>query len=669
MNPKPRSMLRWLAALALTLGLLAACGGDDAPADATVRQSVGAAGGSLRSADGKMSLTIPAGALGIDTEITITEVSPDNQSDAVRQLGADKVYWLEPAGLMFAQPAMVEIELPASATGQVAVLLLHSAGQWEAPGAQTLALSVDKHTLSGQLNHFSELVVIGTTITHELQLVPRLIAPGEELDASLRVDNSGGQEVVVRFDDSHLSPSGPLGAFYLSAQPRGSAGNELMEFVDSRSIGNPTLFARVDASFTQVSRYRCLKPHSGTVTYAYELEFPPGPAFFLSEVSLWISIVGIADYVCQGSEPPPPSPPTQAIRTGLFPLPLGMKQPDGLQLVQRAFAGLTGNTVHALIAGSNGVVGIDLKTGAVSLDQTPTGADGALGNGPLLGVTAVSQPIPGATTHAGLFGAGALGSAQRSFVQFNNGAWGWSQILLLGQVLQWASSGGGLEASEVLGVRPGLGLVANRFDGVAYRQSGEGSVDASHFEGNLVSVAVPSSVVGSSLQVATHTDGGTTTSVWHHDRSRTPGTLLFKVPGVAKVLRCMDQALSAALGSQRLCGLTTDDALFYWQYDTLDPAAVPSVASVPVGPGAVGVQFGLGIDDMPWAVVANFEDHSLNIFDLDYAGQVQHHQKVAVPAGCLNPAHAAPFSHAGKDYVAGTCYGSDRYFVFEKPGF
>lgn len=305
MSPKPCSMLRWLAALALTLGLMAACGGDDAPAVATVRQSIGAAGGSLRSADGKMNLTIPAGALGNDTEIAITEVSPDHQSDAVRQLGADKVYRLEPAGLMFAQPATVGIELPASATGQVAVLLLHSAGQWEAPGAQTLALSVDKRTLSGQLNHFSELVVMGTKITHELQLVPRLIAPGEELDASLRVDNSGGQEVVVRYDDSYLSPSGPLGAFYLSAQPRGSADNELMEFVDSRSIGNPSLFARVDASFTQVSRYRCLKPHSGTVTYAYELEFPPGPTFFFSEVSVWISIVGIDDYVCQDSEPRP----------------------------------------------------------------------------------------------------------------------------------------------------------------------------------------------------------------------------------------------------------------------------------------------------------------------------------------------------------------------------
>ena len=668
MSPKPPSKSRWLAALALSLGLLAACG-DDALKDASERQSVGAAGGSLRSADGVMSLTIPAGALGNDTDIVITELSSGEQSDAVRQLGADKVYRLEPAGLTFARPAMVEIELPASATGQVAVLLLHSAGQWEAPGGQTLALSGDKRKLSGQLNHFSELVVMGTKITHSLQLAPRLIEPGEELDASLRIDNSGGQEVVVGYDDSYLGPSGPLGAFYLSAQPRGSADNELMEFVDSRSIGNPTLFARVDASFTQVSRYRCLKPHSGTVTYAYELEFPPGPTFFFSQLSHRLSIVGINDYLCQGSEPPPPPPPTQAIRTGLFPLPQGMKQPDGLNLIRQAFAALPAGTVHALIAGSNGVVGIDLKTGAVSLDQTPTGADGALGNSPLLGVTAVSQPNPGATTHAGLFGAGALGSALRSFVQFNNGAWGWSQILLIGQVLQWASSGGGLEADEVLAVRPGLGLPAYRFDGVAYRQSGEGSVDAFRFEGNLVAAAVPSSVVGSPVLAATHTDGGTTTSVWHHDRSRTPGTLLFKVPGVAKMLRCMDQALSSALGTRRLCGLTTGDGLHYWLYDALDPGAVPNVSSVPVGPGAVGVQFGLRADDMPWAVVANFEDHSLNIVDLDYAGQVQRHQKVAVPAGCLNPAHAAPFSHAGKDYVAGTCYGSDQYFVFEKPRF
>ena len=89
MNPKPCSTARWLAALALTLGLLAACGGDDArPSRRCGRAS--AAGGSLRSADGKMSLTIPAGALGNDTEIVITELSPGEQSDAVRQLGADR---------------------------------------------------------------------------------------------------------------------------------------------------------------------------------------------------------------------------------------------------------------------------------------------------------------------------------------------------------------------------------------------------------------------------------------------------------------------------------------------------------------------------------------------------------------------------------------------------
>jgi hypothetical protein len=88
-----------------------------------------------------------------------------------------------------------------------------------------------------------------------------------------------------------------------------------------------------------------------------------------------------------------------------------------------------------------------------------------------------------------------------------------------------------------------------------------------------------------------------------------------------------------------------------------------------VGPGAVGLQFGLRADGSPWAAVANFGDHSLNIVDLNHAGQVPGNQKVAAPAGCLNPGHAAPFNHGGKDYVAGTCYGSDRYFVFEKPRF
>ena len=545
---------------------------------------------------------------------------------------------------MFAQPAKVEIELPASGPASLGVAGVQRRTMGGRRGTDTVVGGRQAY-VSGQLNHFSELAMLDAALDMSLTtgLQPREIAVGGELVVNTTVTKSASPYAAVVEEPTYKTSAD-------------------IEFVSMQSSGELLLPANAAAQYAVTRHYVCLREHSGAV-YVY--------ARIWIELDLPLLQYVAADerreepYVCKG---PPPGT-EDKVRTGVFPLPLGMQQPDGLQLVQRAFAGLTGNTVHALIAGSNGVVGIDLKTGAVSLDQTPTGADGALGNGSLLGVTAVSQPNPGATTHAALFGAGALGSAVRSFVQFNNGAWGWSQILLLGQVLQWASSGGGLEADEVLGARPGVGLVAHRFDGVAYRQSAEGSVDAFRFDGKLVAAAVPLNLAGSPVLVATHTDGDTTTSVWHHDRSRTPGTLLFKVPGVAKVLRCMDQVLSTAFGSRRLCGLTTAEQLHYFLYDTQDPAAVPSVGSVPVGPGAVGVQFGLRAAGNPWTAVANFDGHSLDIVDYNAAGQVLDQQKVTVPAGCLNPGHAAPFNEGGKDCVAGTCYGSGHYFVFERPRF
>lgn len=655
MNPKPCSMLCWLAALALTLGLLAACGGDDAPADATVRQSIGAAGGSLRSADGKMSLTIPAGALGNDTEIAITEVSPDNQSDAVRQLGADKVYRLEPSGLAFAQAVSYEVSLPPSSTGGVVAALLYSGGIWEWVADQSMTVSAVERKLSGQLNHFSELALKDSGVGHGFDVQPRELAPGARLQAMLTVQKAADTVAIELYG---------LGTFgddpFIDAPAVRDGG--LANVVEEETA--PLSLPKGSATASGSSLYECLKPHEHWIRFGFRVGFIDGSLWgvVVDQFDKVISVSSKIPYVCKAEESP--SPPGGAIRTGLFPLPLGMQQPDGLSLlVRRAFAALPGNTVHALIAGSNGAVGIDLKTGQVSMNQTAGGPDGQLGASALLGVTPVSQPNPGPQTHAALFGAGALGSAVRSFVQFNNGAWGWSQILLLGQALQWTTSGGGLEADEVLGVRPGLGLVANRFDGVAYRQSAEGSVDAFRFDGKLAAAAVPLNLAGSPLLVSTHTDGDTTTSVWHHDRSRTPGTLLFKVPGVAKVLRCMDQALSAALGSRRLCGLTTDDALFYWQYDTLDPAAAPTVASQAVGPGAVGLDISLDANGKPWAVVSNFGSDSVSLFRFDHAGGVVDRQAVRLPAGCAAPAHAVPFHDGGSNYIVGTCYGSDQYYV------
>lgn len=132
----------WLAVLALVF--LAGCfSGDDdeALADPKAARTVAAAGGSVVSPDGTLTLTVPAGALSASTEISITEVAPDHRSDLVLAQKADRVYRLEPSWLKFALPVTVRIELPPSGAGEYALALVHSDGVFESPRALALGRS------------------------------------------------------------------------------------------------------------------------------------------------------------------------------------------------------------------------------------------------------------------------------------------------------------------------------------------------------------------------------------------------------------------------------------------------------------------------------------------------------------------------------------------------
>ena len=108
-------MFGW-AGFALAAVLLAGCGGkNDASSPAPVASgSIGPAGGTVASSDGRIALAIPAGALGAATEIRIVELSGDAVPASFRPAAPDKVYRLEPSGTVFAVPVRVTLVLPPS---------------------------------------------------------------------------------------------------------------------------------------------------------------------------------------------------------------------------------------------------------------------------------------------------------------------------------------------------------------------------------------------------------------------------------------------------------------------------------------------------------------------------------------------------------------------------
>jgi hypothetical protein len=87
-----------LGVMAMAMAMLTGC-------DAEGVHTVGPEGGIVRSADGRVTLEIPAGALAQDVAITIGEIE-DGPADAVGM-----AYEVEPAGLVLAVPATLTFDM------------------------------------------------------------------------------------------------------------------------------------------------------------------------------------------------------------------------------------------------------------------------------------------------------------------------------------------------------------------------------------------------------------------------------------------------------------------------------------------------------------------------------------------------------------------------------
>ena len=91
---------RFIGGLVLVTVALAACDGGEA-------ETVGPQGGVVRSRDGRVTLTIPDGALQESVEVSIEEVE-DGPADAV-----GTVYVVEPEFLQLHRPALIEYDVTA----------------------------------------------------------------------------------------------------------------------------------------------------------------------------------------------------------------------------------------------------------------------------------------------------------------------------------------------------------------------------------------------------------------------------------------------------------------------------------------------------------------------------------------------------------------------------
>ena len=182
--------------------ILISCGSDGGK----VSIDIGPDGGIVISEDGRLVLTIPAGALTSTTNIEVQTIG--NQRTA-----SGRAYELSPDGLTFATPVRASLTLPDLSAGDdlpAVVLVNESGGVSEELANQVLDASGDEVTISGDLEHFSTVSdSVGAGLTLKCD-PPNPVALSSQFDVPniVLTQNSASQAVAgkVSFIDGGSVP-------------------------------------------------------------------------------------------------------------------------------------------------------------------------------------------------------------------------------------------------------------------------------------------------------------------------------------------------------------------------------------------------------------------------------------------------------------------------------
>ncbi|MCE9661624.1 MAG: hypothetical protein K8R60_24110 [Burkholderiales bacterium] len=641
----------WLAATMVACALTG-CGGGGGGADAGVRATIGAAGGTLVSADGAFTLTIPAGALGNPTDIVITELKGNDIPAPLRLSTLEKAYRLEPAGTRFAVTARAKVTLPLGAPDDLVALALDSAGTGsiELAAGQSIDERVDGLVLEADVAHFSYAIInrfpgVASTLT----AVPPSVMVGETVRIEMVVFGTTTENLSLTTSETGGADyGGLLNAFEVVAFTE-LPEHEFTRGVPSEARGTLTL--------------KCLKPFDGGMGWSYKVYNMFIDAFYGGLLSpagahqlTTIRTKGVG-VTCTA----PPVVPGPVVAVGLFPLP-GLTAPDGINYFAGPLASMSGTGPHAVVAGLEGFKVLDLVTRQVVLDRTIFGSDGANLGASLLGVLPFAQAAS-AGAPAGLYGFGAAAGSVQNWSAANG--WGLTSQTL-GAYFDVVTAGGGPVSNTVAALGPVRGLEFVEFDAnaQAYAVQPARSVPTSAFPGTgqLVSLQMP--YAGGGVLVLGRSSGpsiSTSGKVFYKNLGDAlPATTLTSWGNVdARRLRCVP------VGPKQACVAT----LFEGQgraflFDPASPNATPSVIVLTAEAGTLGLALTVLPNGHVGVVMANFTANSLTVAELSTDLVTIHSlNTIAAPAGCTGTAHPALLTDSEGLKAVVTCNGTDNYWV------
>ncbi len=204
---------------------------------------VGSPGGSVASADGRLTLLVPSGALAQNTSITVSSSS----GPLVRGLLAGSVYDLGPSGTTFSNPVTLTIRydpshIPTGIHESSVKLYQNSGNGWKrVPGSIS---NTTDHTVSGLVSHFSGggagVPVASVTVTPNTASVPT----GSTAHFTATTKDSAGDTLTDRViawassnpslatvDDTGLVAAVATGQVTITATAEGVSGSAALDVV------------------------------------------------------------------------------------------------------------------------------------------------------------------------------------------------------------------------------------------------------------------------------------------------------------------------------------------------------------------------------------------------------------------------------------------------------